>query len=177
MANSSAYAGLQTNWSLCCLCQKVTRETLSKPKAPETSVYKTLSNNITEFYKLGALPLVLNLQRLDNGKGIEETLKDNNAAYHNSCKLLFKDTKLERANKKHQEMKRNSNQILVDISSSDTKVKRKCTQLGHMLCFICDTEDDKSNLCQVETMQTCLKLKHMAIELNDTKLLDRKSVV
>ena len=44
-------------------------------------------------------PLNLDPVRLDEGDGIEVTLRANNARYNKSCKPLFNNTKLQRAEK------------------------------------------------------------------------------
>ena len=49
---------------------------------------------------VNALPIKLNSARLDDGSGIEDTLRMNNAQYHASCRLLFSNTKLQRAEKR-----------------------------------------------------------------------------
>ena len=162
-----------TDWSLCFLCQNETKEQLRKPreiKTLEHSSYRTLAKNIPLFYQLRALPIPLNLQRLDNGKGIEQTLIDNDAKYHETCRLLFKDSKLERVKQRTEAEKQKSSLDLLEQYSSP-KMKRKSTDMGHLMCFICDKDDIKANLSQVETLKTCHTIKDMATELNDSKLL------
>ena len=52
------------------------------------------------------MPIDLDLARLDDGDGIEETLRKINARYHHSCRLLFNNTKLERKELPPQILKR-----------------------------------------------------------------------
>ena len=61
------------------------------------SGYSSLAENLMEFYELGQLPI--QLERLDEGQGIEMTTVANNALYHHSCRLKYKNTKLKRAEK------------------------------------------------------------------------------
>ena len=103
MASSSSC--INTDWSNCFICQNGTSEKLITPRCG----YKTLSNNIPIFQSISALPLYLNPQRLDDGSGIEQTLIDNNAKYHDSCRLLFKDSKLAKAQKRYDNQKRKAN--------------------------------------------------------------------
>ena len=42
----------------------------------------------------------MDIKRLDDGSGIENTLRPNNAKYHNTCRLMFNNSKLERAKKR-----------------------------------------------------------------------------
>ena len=98
------------------------------PKNEELSGYRILANNIPAFHHLGALPLLLNIQRLDDGSGtcIEETLRSNAANNHNLCKLLFNtgNTKLESAKQECANKRQKSSQDMMDTFSSP-KVKRK----------------------------------------------------
>ncbi|KAJ7376704.1 hypothetical protein OS493_033327 [Desmophyllum pertusum] len=59
-----------------------------------------LATNIPLFHSLNALPIKLDPKRLDEGGGINETLRQKKAKYHESCRLLFNNTKLHRAEKR-----------------------------------------------------------------------------
>ena len=74
-----------TEWTKCFICQTVTDDPLRSPKEG----YETLSTNIPKFAALAALPFGLNLERINNGNGIEQTLRDNSARYHNKYQLLY----------------------------------------------------------------------------------------
>ena len=56
--------------------------------------------NIPLFYAINEMPIVLDPARLDDGGGIEESLRTNEAQYHQSCRLMLNSTKLERARKR-----------------------------------------------------------------------------
>ena len=62
------------------------------------SGYKKLSQNLRKFSRLGAK--TEELDRLDDGRGLEETLKANDAASHRSCYLKYNDDKVKRAAKR-----------------------------------------------------------------------------
>ena len=99
-----ASSSLQTDWTLCCLCQTKTKEKLRKVsniQINQADVLNKLSENIEQFNILNCSPLPINPKRLNNGGGITKTLIDNSASYHLSCKLLFKNQELERAKKKN----------------------------------------------------------------------------
>ena len=91
---------------LCTLCQKDTGEVLQCPERNTRQTvgcgYKSLATNLSEFRKLGCLPLDIDLARLDNGCGIEATFESNLAAWHNfvTCLEKFSNMKLDRAMKK-----------------------------------------------------------------------------
>ena len=90
---------VKTDWNKCILCQAITTESL---KCPADSThpnvvaggYSTLSLNILRFNELNELPISLNLNRLDEGNGIEQTLLEHNAKWHKSCHMKFNTTKL-----------------------------------------------------------------------------------
>ena len=160
---------LQTDWNICCLCQKKNKEKLryvSNIKPHLIHHLDELSNNIYQFYSLGALPIPLNPKRLDDGDGIVTTLKNNNACYHISCKLLFSRQKLQRAQDKSVSKKRKS-----DLVCEATREKRKRYEKSDPTCFICEAKDGIQKLHNVETFNFCEKLRSFASELNETKLL------
>jgi hypothetical protein len=83
--------------------------------------------NIPLFQAINQLPLILDPIRLDACDGIEETLRRNNANYHQNCRLLFNNTKLERARKRATSCK---------ISSDDGQSKdRRTSMAGHACIF------------------------------------------
>jgi len=86
------------NWELCCLCQEETDDHLQCPinaKGPKCG-YEYLANNLLEFQKLNSLPSNVNLDMLDEGSGIAETLKSHSAKYHKSCYLKYSSSKVQR---------------------------------------------------------------------------------
>ena len=68
-----------TDRTKCCLCQEVKKEDLKSPQANParrgTDGYMKLATNIPLFHSLNTLPIKLDPTRLDEGGGIEETLK------------------------------------------------------------------------------------------------------
>ena len=72
---------MNTDWKKCCLCQKATNEVLqcpAKSKRLDIGVgqgYSTLSANIMRLNELHELPMPVDLECLDEGNGIEATLK------------------------------------------------------------------------------------------------------
>ncbi len=83
MANANTLANRQTNREKCCLCQKDNRkEDLISPPThhvPEHDGYTMLATNVPLFYELDQMPINLDLARLDEGGGIEATLRRNQA--------------------------------------------------------------------------------------------------
>src|SRR6218665_3940540 len=161
-----------TDWGHCCLCQQEKHEKLPQPNfKQETNGYKTLQTNIEILQSLFALPIPINPTRLDNGTGVENTLSQNQAKYHSSCYLLFNNTQVDRAKERRE--KKSAFQSADERSTK--RVKRTNINTKDNVCFICENEDDRPNLRQVETVQTCENLKEFAHTLNDTKLLANSS--
>ena len=94
----------KTNWDRCFICQQVTKEKLIQPslfnREHDRTGYDTIAKDIPLFHEINALPILLSPTRLDEGDGIESTLTRNKAKYHSICKLMFNNTKLERAQKR-----------------------------------------------------------------------------
>jgi hypothetical protein len=63
--------------------------------------YRTLSKNISEFAKINEMPIPLDIRRIDEGDGIEAAFNKNEAKYHESCRLMFNNTKLQSPYKLH----------------------------------------------------------------------------
>ena len=82
-----------TNWDICVLCQVVTHESLQCPlrstKQPVDSGYASLAEDLLRFHTLQHMPMDLHLERLDDGNGIESTLKAHGAEWHKKCRLKF----------------------------------------------------------------------------------------
>ena len=74
-SNEDPYSPAQTDWSLCILCQKNTKETLTCPaNSGNTSLrgYETHAANLICFHDLKALPNrinILNLDKCSDGDG------------------------------------------------------------------------------------------------------------
>src|SRR6267154_5244052 len=96
-------------------------------------------------------------------------LRRNKVKYHLSCRLMFSNTKLERA------MKRGPDTETDDIPSA--KIKRSKSDPEDVLkCFLCEKEDNASSLHQAMTMQLNNRLNQCAMTLSDDHLLAKLSV-
>ena len=108
------------NWELCVICQKQTSESLTSPTLSRRHDigrgYKSLAENLFKFNELGKLPKSLQLNRIDEGQGIEAALIDNDAKWHHTCILNYNKTMLQRAEKKKEETP-------IDITSDELPPK------------------------------------------------------
>lgn len=156
----------QTDWSKCCLCQAEKKgEELKTPPihyscSSDNDGYKMLAMNVPPFHEINQLPIIFDPKRLDEGDGIEQTLRKNKAQYHQSCRLLF-NTKLERAGKRTA-----STRIL------QRKYRLRCVErlLETRMCFLCEEESPSADLRQAMTMQLDKILNECVRNLNDSKL-------
>ena len=73
------FTNRKTNWNMYCLCQKDKsgEEVKSPPShhAPEQDGNTMLARNIPIFSELNEMSLIMNPARLDEGSGIEVTLR------------------------------------------------------------------------------------------------------
>lgn len=90
---------------------------------------KTLSENVERFNKLGCMPRNVNLSRIDEGDGLENTLFPRKARWHESCFLNFNSTKLQRAEKRK----------TVDLADCpvDAKYTRSSFKRKNQLLLVC----------------------------------------
>ena len=107
----------ETDWTKCVLCETVTSEALQCPaesKRRDVSTgheYSTFAEKIARFQELKDLPMSLDLRRLDEGSGIENTLTVNKAKWHKYCLSKFSAARLYREQKRG----RKPHQILILI--------------------------------------------------------------
>ena len=110
----------QTDWNKCFLCRTEKKgEDLKSPPTHYSFIknndgYYMIATNIPLFQGINQLPIILDPIILDEGGGIEETLRQNNGKYNQNCRLLFNNTMLERTRK---------TAASSDISSDDGKAK------------------------------------------------------
>ena len=102
--------GSSVVWTKCILYQETTSEPLQCPGNSRSSDiecgtgYHTLASNILQFIEIRSLPIPINVEKLDAGGGIAETLMQRKAKLHKSCRNNFSNMKLKRvAKRKRQE--------------------------------------------------------------------------
>jgi hypothetical protein len=123
---SSLKSKSQTDWNTCFLCRTEKKgEDLKSPPTHYSSIknndgYYMIATSIPLFQGINQLPIILDPIILDEGGGIEETLRRNNAKYHQNCRLLFNNTMLERTRK---------TAACSNISSDDGKGKIRRTSI------------------------------------------------
>ena len=164
----------KTDWRTCCLCQTNNKnEELKSPSihyscSNKCDGYSMIATNLPLFQTINVLPIVLDPSRLNDGDGIEDTLKRNKAKYHQSCRLMFNNSKLERARKRTSST---NNQL----DEGHIKIQRNNPEGRQSWCFLCEKESPASEIRQAMTMQLNKRVSDCARLLNDEMLLAKLS--
>ena len=96
----------QIDWKECVVCQAKTREDLQCPadnKRRDVDVgagYQSFDACIQGCCAMNWFPSSLNLEQLNEGHGIAETLQKHKAKWHKSCRNKFSDLKIYRQEKR-----------------------------------------------------------------------------
>ena len=177
MSDNNPQEVIFKDWNLCALCEKSTGEKLINPlnsKRAESSGYssgyKTLAENLERFHEIGSVPISVDYSRLDEGCGVEETLRNNNAKWHKSCFNSCSTLKYERARKRK----------LEDNNSTDTSPVKTRARVGSIayqepgesnVCFFC--EEGGGTLHKAATLGIDNRVRSAATQLRDRKLLTK----
>ncbi len=169
-----------TDWTKCVVCQEDKNESLidsshgintSQPKG-----YHTLAEGIAALHRIDSLPLGINITRLDDGAGIEETLVRHKAKWHKNCYGMFSRTKVERVQKRKSSIQHDDQ--LDDKPTTPVKDKLRYLKRPHnehklLVCFFCDTDILETNeeFHKVATMNTDSHVRQMVLDLEDRHLL------
>ena len=168
---------LPVDWNKCILCQTDTSEILSCPadskRITKREGYKIVAENLQAFEKSGCLRKTINLSRLNEGEGIEASFQQHKAKWHDSCRLKFNKTKLQRAEKRK----------AAPNDSSSSKSPRKYTRRSleklpnpiHQ-CFFCGKQaEGEESLHGASTLELDARVRHCALHLKDKPLLTKLS--
>ena len=170
-----------TNWAICVLCQRVTREALQCParscKAPIGSGYTSLAQHLLQFKAHGHMPMDVAVEQLDEGDGLETTMRRHHASWHKTCRLKFNQTQLDRL------VRRKEEEEIVEAREMETAqeeganfgVYTRCSvgKPDHKeeICFFCDEPGGTAGLHCACTHDINRKVRKCAIELEDSFLL------
>jgi len=104
MLQNSTEQPIGTNWKLCVIFQEMTAEPLTFPlNSKQKDIgrgYQLFAENLVKFYELRKLPRTLQLERMDEGQGIEAAMISNKAKWHKSCRLCYNNQMVQRAEKR-----------------------------------------------------------------------------
>ena len=158
-----------TNWSICVLCQESTSERLISPAnatRKHGSGYRVLDHNLKKIKKLEGISMNIKLEWLNDGSGIEQTLRTNNAVWHKSCFNKCDNLKLQRAQKrKHSD---------ADLYGSPVKTRSAIPVPnkipGRKACFFCN-KSDTSVMHKAKTDDMGATVHQCAELVQDTALI------
>ena len=89
---------MPTDWSKCFLWQEDSTEVLHCPaessRGTQGAGYSTIADLLKGFSAIGCLPKTVNLPWLDDGEGVEATLRKHKARWHDLCRLWYNKTQL-----------------------------------------------------------------------------------
>ena len=158
-----------TDYDMCSLCQKNTCEKLQCPAKWQGVGYKSLADDICEFEKLGKIPMKLDISRLNDGSGIESTLRKNKASWHKSCRANFNKTKLSRLEKQPEPK--------LEALASSKITRHKSTDVNEAItCFFCEDEEaDGDPLHEASSFDIDNKVRQCAIDLGEKTLIAKLS--
>lgn len=175
------------DWSLCVICQRAAHKKAlvcpGESKLRKTGDgYLTLESDLLGFKSVNSLPSTVNLNLLNDGSGIGNTLRENRGRWHKSCRDALNSTKLERARKRKLDEVIDDNNT-VEYSLEQEAVSRSFTRAfsAHSThsfdnkCFLCETCDDTEKLWQVRTFGLDSRVREYAAVLNDVRLLSKLS--
>ena len=168
----------ETNWKLCLVCQEETTESLlcpvlSKRRDPGSG-YTTMAANLVKFDELGKLPRTVQLQRLDEGQGVEATMVAHQAKWHKTCTLQYNNTMLRRAEKRPIA----SSSVFGcsdDVPGKRTRSLSSEATTSDASCFFCG-ESGTEILHGVATYQVDTRVRKCAAQVGDNELLARLSM-
>ena len=108
----------------------------------------------------------LDVEKLDEGIGIQETLMIHNAKWHKTFSLKFNKQALQRVSRK---------QIKQRSQNAGTSGVQTRSAFSHTtalyLCFFCVEPASTTNLHEASTHKLGMKVQRYALQLEDRKLL------
>lgn len=169
----------QTNWGNCILCQKDSSEILRCPakdkRGLEGDGYKTITSNLLGFEKIGCLSTKLLLTRLNDGDGIEKTLQNHSAKWHDSCRLKYNKTELHRAEKRKTPREENTDAVSTKFTRRSMEHPEFSWNISEAQCFFCDKPAGGVLLHDVSTFGLDERVRKCALKLEDMPLLSKLS--
>ena len=174
-----ATAVLETDWTKCVLCQHDKNDKLlcpanSKKQGSIGAGYISLAENVTAFCDAGCLTTTLDISRINDGDGVEATLQRHAAKFHNTCKLEYSNTRLQRAIKRKN----------TDTQSCEENAdfKKPCREQhsrqksNSSLCLFCEKPGSSSDpLHEAMTRVIGERVKRCATKILDKQLLAKVS--
>ena len=137
---------------------------------PEKSSYYSTAENLKNFLEINELPSALQkiVGQYEFSTDLAMAFVDNKAVFHKSCLSMYDKQKLSRKRK-----------LVVESEDNDkpSRSTRRNTTTHNFSgnCFFCDKEDEEIELHLCQTLYLDMRVRKIAHELNDTKLLAKLS--
>ena len=169
---------VQMDWSLCFLCQENKKGVpLTEPdtRKNKSSGLESLEQFIIEYHNINALPHNLNMNHINDGSGISQTLIKNKAKWHRDCKKLYCELKVNRA--KDRVNKRKAEYDSTDCPSA-VKTRRKDKPIpasNKDICFFCEETSNKEKLIEALTTNVDAKVRKYVNAMEMKRLIAKLS--
>ncbi len=166
------------DWNKCIFCQEHTGENLKCPAEYsdrfKAVAYTSIAETLPEFKNLGCLPRKMNLDRMDEGDGIERTLSNRKAKFHKACNLKFNKSELKRASKR--KLTVHDDRSVADTDVKFTRQKMTRNEDEHTKCFFCDQPaTNVKPMRRASTFDIDTRVRQIAINLQDEYLIAKLS--
>ena len=133
-----------------------------------------MADNLQQFREIGELPIQASLSNLNEGNGIEETLKHHESKWHKSCFNKCSTLNLQRAQKRKLEdssVEGSESPSPVKTRSSLGMPSKEVAKKSQETCFFCDETGE--SLRRAATLTLDSKVRAAATKLQDRKLLTK----
>ncbi|KAJ8380702.1 hypothetical protein SKAU_G00014800 [Synaphobranchus kaupii] len=128
-------------------------------------IHRRKNSRGKECWEIRQIPAEPDLDRLDDGNGIEATLMTNRAQWHKACRVKYSQTILQRRRKSLEKVEQ-SDAPKVHTRSAHSHVDPK-----DPVCFFCNKPAGSEVLHEVATKQIDFNVRKAALETEDTELL------
>ena len=163
----------RTNWELCILCQAETDEPLQCPlrstMKPSGSGYASLTEDLLQLKGLRHMPMELNVNRLDDGDGVEATLRTQ-CSVAKKCCLKFNKKMFDQPSRAESASGQQSRTGTPTVHTRSAAAHR-LPQSTEPICFFCNKPAGTADLHEAATKEIDKNVRRCATELGDTELL------
>lgn len=141
-----------------------------------TCIYTSLAQHLLQFKAHGCMAIDVDIERLDEGDGLEATMRRHRAGWHKTCRLKFNQTQLDCLVRRKEEEEivqaREIETAQEEGANSSMRTRSSVERPDHKeeLCFFCDQPGGTAGLHCASTRDINRKVKKCAIELEDSFL-------
>ena len=111
------------------------------------------------------MPMDLDVERLDQGDGMEATMRNHNASWHKTCHLKFNEIQLDRVARRKEE------QDIVEAMEVET-MQDEGVKFGVWTCSSIEIHDYKKEVCSSVMSQVILQDFTVLVLMTSTEMLE-----